>query len=69
MDTFGEIVMSIPENHMEMCKFATRDNVGYVRVSYRIERLCSAAIGALREGTADQSNVVDVFQQRHLYTS
>lgn len=40
-----------------MCKFASREDTGYTRVAYRIEELCSAAIGTLRQGTANQSPV------------
>ena len=57
LDTFKETVGTIPENHVDMCKFASREDIGYVRVADRIEELCSAAIGALRQGTANQSQV------------
>jgi pimeloyl-ACP methyl ester carboxylesterase len=57
LDTFKETVGTIPENHMDMCKFASKEDIGYVRVADRIEELCSAAIGVLRQGTANQSPV------------
>ena len=57
LDTFKETVGTIPENHMDMCKFASKEDIGYVRVADRIEELCSAVIGALRQGTANQSPV------------
>ena len=56
MDTFNEVVASIPENHMDMCKFASRNDVGYKRVSDRIEQLASEAVEAVRKGTKTQPN-------------
>lgn len=47
--------MSIPENHMDMCKFASKDDLGYKRVSDRIEELASSAVDAVRQGTTSQS--------------
>ena len=57
LDTFKETGVTVPENHMDMCRFASREDTGYTRVAYRIGEVCSAAIGALRQGTANQSPV------------
>lgn len=33
LDTFKETGVTIPENHMDMCKFASREDTGYKRVA------------------------------------
>jgi hypothetical protein len=43
--------MSIPENHVEMCKFGSKSDLGYKRVSDRIGEFASEAVKAVQEGT------------------
>jgi len=55
MGIFGEVVDSVSANHMEMCKFATKDDDGYPIVSDVIISFAAKAIKATTQGTRSQS--------------
>ncbi|ORX93463.1 Alpha/Beta hydrolase protein, partial [Clohesyomyces aquaticus] len=63
MDTFNEQVITIPENHMDMCKFSSKDDVGYQRVSDMIDDFASNAVKAQRQGTASRPSA-DTWEAR-----
>ncbi|KAK8135634.1 hypothetical protein PG984_003574 [Apiospora sp. TS-2023a] len=45
IDGFNIRQQPIPANHMDMCRFATRDEIGYKRLAHRIKKVTSLEFG------------------------
>ena len=57
MDTFNETVVTVPANHVDMCRFASENDVGYKRVADLIEEFASNAVDSKRQGMASRTTV------------